>query len=94
MDVDVVSSVLKLGFMGPSLTDAKCHGDIYPGNICPSNICPYQEYLSCYWHNFDHTFLTQSYGALNFVDNIFLDQTFFDQNIFGTKKNIYQQFPD
>ena len=25
-------------FLGPSITDANCHGDICPGNICPGNI--------------------------------------------------------
>ena len=27
--------------------------DICPCNICPGNICPYQQYLSCYWPDFD-----------------------------------------
>ena len=29
--------------------------DICPWNICPGYICPYQQYLSCYWPNFDQT---------------------------------------
>ena len=28
---------------------------ICPGDICPGDICPYQEYLSCYWPDFDQT---------------------------------------
>ena len=36
-------------------TDSNCNGDIYPGNICPANICPYQEYIICYWSDFDQT---------------------------------------
>ena len=35
-------------FLGPSLTDVNCHGDICPGNICQGDICPYQKYLICY----------------------------------------------
>ena len=42
-------------FLGTSRTNSNCHGDICPGNICPGNICPYEEYLSCYWPNFDET---------------------------------------
>ena len=39
--------------LGARLKDANCHADIFPGNICSGNICPYQQYLSCYWSNFD-----------------------------------------
>ena len=46
---------LKGRFLGPSLTNANCHGDICLGNICPGDIIPYQQYLSCYWPNFDPT---------------------------------------
>ena len=42
-------------FLGLSLTDPNCHDDICPSNICPCDICPYQEYLSCYWSDFDQT---------------------------------------
>ena len=43
-------------FLGPSLTDANRHSDICPVNIiCHGNICPYQQYLSCYWPDFDQT---------------------------------------
>ena len=34
---------IKGRFLGPSLTDSKCHGDICTGNICPDNFFPYQE---------------------------------------------------
>ena len=30
-------------FLGQSLIDANCYGDIYPGNICPGNICTYHQ---------------------------------------------------
>ena len=52
-------------FLEPSLTDANSQGDICPGNICPGDICPYQQYLSCYWPDFDQTFVTQFLGGLN-----------------------------
>ena len=42
-------------FLGLSWTDFNYCSNICPGNICPGNICPYQEYLSCYWPNFDQT---------------------------------------
>ena len=42
-------------FLGPSLVNSNCHGDICPGNICRQNICPYQQYLSCYCTDFDQT---------------------------------------
>ena len=40
-------------FLWTIRTDSNCQGDICPRNICPRNICPYQEYLSCYWPDFD-----------------------------------------
>ena len=42
-------------FLWTFRTDSNCQGDICPCNICPRNICPYQEYLSCYWPDFDET---------------------------------------
>ena len=45
----------KGSFLGTSRTDSDSHGDICPNNICPGDIWPYQEYLSCYWPNFDET---------------------------------------
>ena len=41
--------------LGSSWTDSKCHSDICPCNICSCDICLYQEYLSCYWSDFDQT---------------------------------------
>ena len=38
----------KSTFLGPSLTDANCHGDICQSNIYPGDMYPYQDYLSCY----------------------------------------------
>ena len=45
----------KSRFLGQSWTDSNYHGAICPANICPGDICPYQEYLSCYWPDFDQT---------------------------------------
>ena len=42
-------------FLGLSWTYSNCHSDICPGNICQGDICAYQEYLSCYWPDFDQT---------------------------------------
>ena len=47
-------------FLVPSITDANCHGNICSVNICPGNNCPYQEYLSCYWSDFDQTLKVSS----------------------------------
>ena len=41
------------GFLATSKTDHNFHGDICSGNIHPGDICPYQEYLSCYWPDFN-----------------------------------------
>ena len=41
-------------------TYSNCQGDICPRNICPRDICPYQEYLSCYWSDFDETLKASS----------------------------------
>ena len=89
------------GFLGPSLTDANCHGDICQSNICPGDICPYQDYLSCHWPNFDQAFGIQLLEASIFFDRnpftkilldpnfwdpkIFLDQKFCEHKIFGPK---------
>ena len=45
----------KGSFLGASRTDSNYQVNICPGNICPGDICPHQEYLSCYWLNFDQT---------------------------------------
>ena len=39
------------------------HFTLFPGMICPGDICPYQQYLSCYWYDFDQTFWTQFFGG-------------------------------
>ena len=46
-------------FLGPSWTVFNCHS-----NICLGNICPYQEYLRCYWPNFDKTLKVSSWDYL------------------------------
>ena len=70
-------------FLGQSLSDSNCYGDdIYPGNICPGTNRPYQQYLSCYWADFDQSFWIQFLEALIFIDHNFLDQTSLDPNIF------------
>ena len=43
--------------LGPPWTDFNCNG-----NICPGDICPYQEYLSCYWPDFDQTLKSRFLG--------------------------------
>ena len=50
--------------LGTSRTDSNCQGDICPRNICPCDICPYQEYLSCYWPDFDETLQVRSWEQL------------------------------
>ena len=45
-------------------TYSNCQGDICPCNICPRDICPYQEYLSCYWPDFDETLKEGSWEHL------------------------------
>ena len=47
-----------------SRTDSNCHSDICPSNICPGDNCPYQEYLNCYWPNFDETLKVGSWYHL------------------------------
>ena len=52
--------------------------------ICPRNICPYQEYLSCYWPDFDETLQVGSWEHLEklptvtvtFVQAILVQATF------------------
>ena len=45
-------------------TDSNCHSDIFvQATLC--NICPYQEYLSCYWPNFDETLKVGSWEHLD-----------------------------
>ena len=47
--------------MGTSRTDSNYQVDICSGNICPGDICPNQEYLSCYWLNFNQTLKVGSF---------------------------------
>ena len=62
----------KRRFLGLSWTDFNCSsnicwGIICPGNICPGNICPYQEYLSCYWPDFDETLKVSSWDYIELI---------------------------
>ena len=75
----------KSRFLETFITYTNCHSD-----ICPGNICPYQGYFSCYWPNFNQTFLTQLFESL-----IFLAQNFAWPKFFGTfnlKKFRYKIF--
>ena len=80
---------IKSRFLELFLTFTNCHSDICQGNVCPGDICPYQEYISCYWPNFDQTFLAQFFESLNFLAQNFVSPKFFehnnflDQNCFG-----------
>ena len=88
--------------LGTSRTDSNCHGDNCPGNIYPGDICPYQEYLSCYWPNFNETLnvvlwehLEQiSTIKLTFVKATFvlLPKNFLDPTLSGLKNNHNQNF--
>ena len=51
--------------LGTSRTDSNCHGD-----ICPGNICPYQEYLNCYWPDFDETLKVDSWEHLEQIPTV------------------------
>ena len=65
--------------LGTSRTDSKYH--VY---ICPGDICPYQEYLSCYWPDFDENLKVASWehweqfptAMLRFVQATFALVTF------------------
>ena len=71
-------------FLGTSRTDSNRQGDICLSSICPRAICPYQEYLSCYWPDFDETLQVGSRVHLEqiltvtvtFVQAIFVQATF------------------
>ena len=60
----------KSRFQGPFWTDSNCHDDICPGNNCPGNICPYQNYLSCYWPDFDQTLKVDSWENLEVIPTV------------------------
>ena len=55
----------KCRILGKLRTDSNCHGDIYPGDIYP-----YQEYLSCYWPNFDETLNIGSWKHLQQIPTV------------------------
>ena len=76
-NISAVTDPILTKFQGPSLTDTNCHGEICPGNICNGNICKYQEYLSCYWTNFD-----QNFGGRNFYTKKLLNPNFFGAQSF------------
>ena len=57
----------KGSFLGASRTDSNSQVDICPGNICPGDICPYQEYLSCYWPDFDETLMVGSWQHVEHI---------------------------
>ena len=69
-------------FLWTFRADSNCQGDICPDNICPRNICPYQQYLSCYWPDFDQTFLSKFFGGSILLDKNILNQTSLDPNTF------------
>ena len=72
-------SNFKQRVLGTYTTDYKCHHNICPGNICPCDICPYQQYLSCYWPNFDQTLSKGSWehiGQITTVNTTFVQATF------------------
>ena len=71
-------------FLGLSWTDFKNCSNICPGNICPVNICPYQEYLSCYWPDFDQTLKVGSWDYFEQISTIavtFVQATFIRQHL-------------
>ena len=57
-------------FLETFRTDSNCQGYICPRNICPRNICPYQEYLSCYWPDFDETLQVGSWKHLEQIPTV------------------------
>ena len=50
--------------------DSDSNSDICPINICPGDICPYQEYLSCYWPDFDETLKVASWEYLEQIQTV------------------------
>ena len=66
-------------FLWPFRTDFNCLGDIRPRNIYPRDICPYQEYIYCYWPDFDETLDVASWDQLETILTIkltFVQATF------------------
>ena len=56
--------------LGTYTTDYNYHHDISPGNICPGDICPYQQYLSCYWPDFDQTLIKGSWEHIQHITTV------------------------
>ena len=53
--------------------------DICPCNICPDDIFPYQQYLSCYWTDFDQILKVGSWDLSEHIPNVtmtFVQTTF------------------
>ena len=69
--------------MGLSWTDFNYRSNICPGKICPVNICPYQEYLSCYWPDFDQIL---NVGSWDHLEQIFAPQKISTQKKIRQKK--------
>ena len=44
--------------------------DICPCNICPDDICPYQQYLSCYWPDFDQILKVDSWDLFEHIPTV------------------------
>ena len=71
-------------FLGPYWTDLYLLCDICQGNICHGDIRPYQEYLICYWSDFDQTlkvvswdnFLQMPIVMVTFIQATFVLATF------------------
>ena len=68
-------------FLWTFRTESNCQCDICPCNICPRDIlCPYQEYLSCYWPDFDETLKVGSWEHLEQIPTVTV--TFSRQHLF------------
>ena len=76
--------------LGTSRTDSNCHGDICPRNICTFDIYLYQEYLSCYWPDFDETLNIVSWEHLEQIPTVTVTfgQATFVLVTFVQKRNI------
>ena len=68
------------------------HLEQIPTVIFHGDICPYQEYLSCYWQNFQQTFWALFLAALIFWTIILFHPHFLDRTIFQTKTFWHQHF--
>ena len=66
-------------FIGPSLTDSKCHSEICTGNVCPDNF-----FYIMNSSDVPDPILTQFSGALIFLDQHSFWPKFFRPKIFWT----------